>query len=135
MDDFLDVEKLMIVGIESTFPELAPTGVDDEILHVDTETPADLEGVLPFTRVGRVAGTDDRFTDRAIVDVEVFAATRQAAYDLSEAIRTWVLSAPHRVDTVGVIDRGFTEVAPRSLPWDNDNVRRRGATYRISVRR
>lgn len=132
---FPDTEMLLIAGIESTFLEVAPTGDDGEILHVDTETPADLEVVLPFVRVGRVAGGDDRFTDYAIMDVEVFASTRGAAYDLSEAIRAWVLSAPHRVADVGIIDKGFTEVAPRSLPWDNENVRRRGATYRISVRR
>lgn len=134
MSDFPDSEKILILGLEEEFNELAQE-VADGTLHVDTETPADLENVLPFVRVGRVAGTDDRFTDRAIMDVEVFAGTRQAAYDLSEAIRTWLLAAPHRVGGVGIIDKAFTEVGPRSLPWDNENVRRRGATYRISTRR
>lgn len=136
--EFPDMEKLVILGIEQAFPVLA-ADVNGGRLHVDTETPDDLESVAtdtaPFVRVGRVAGADDRITDRAILDIEVFAPTRQAAYALSEALRTWVLSAPHRVAGVGVIDKGFTEVAPRSLPWDNEKVRRSGGTYRISARR
>jgi len=86
-----------------------------------------------FMRVGVVGGGDDGFTRRAEVDIEHFAATRSAAYALAEQTRGILLSKR----TIGgvVIDRLVTVSEPKRVPWDNSNIRRFLATYRISTRR
>jgi hypothetical protein len=104
-------------------------------LNVGAETPADLEFVLPYVRVGLVAGRDDRVSDYSIVDIDVFTATRQQGYDLAEAIRDRLLDAPRATGLTPVIDRVRTETKPFPAPWENDNVHRRLAIYRISARR
>lgn len=100
-----------------------------------TDTPPDLERALPFWRVRLVTGADDRVTDYSVVDVDVFTSTRQQGYDLAEDFRDRLLDDPHATGLAPVIDKVRTETKPFPAPWDNDNVRRRLATYKISARR
>lgn len=125
-----DIENVLIDLLERLFPALAPT----DVRHVDTETPADLQGALPFVRVMLVTGADDGLTDRSVVDIDVFANSRDTAYAWSTDIRSSLTGSPHRVGS-DVIDRVVTEEKPRQLPWADESVRRFGATYRISARR
>lgn len=125
-------------------PALAPY-IDVEVAIMDlldewygvnngTATPADLQQILPFVRVTLVTGRDDGVTDYSVVDIDVYTATRQQGYDLAEDIRARLLDAPHRAGTV-VIDKVRTETKPFQADWEDQNVRRRIATYRFSARR
>lgn len=129
LGSFPDVEVMVMDGLEAAFPTL--------IGRVATETPADLQTRLEtgdFVRVGLVTGSDNRFTNFSVVDIDVFSRTRQGSHDLAELIRAWLLGYPLTVGTA-TIDRVVTETAPFQAPWEDENVRRRLATYRISTRR
>lgn len=128
---FPDVETATCDLLEALFSELAPTAT---VRHVDTETPADLTGALPFVRVELLTGSDDDVTDVSVVDIDVLSDSRDTAYALARDIRSRFTGSPHRVGTV-VLDRIVTEEKPRRLPWDDGNIWRFGATYRISARR
>lgn len=120
---FPDVQRLLVVGLE----ELAGDG------RTAIETPEDLESQLPFVRVMRTGGGRDRLHDMPTVDVDVFAATYTAAETLAEQIAEWLIGPPSGVRE---FDRVICEVAPRELPWVDDNtVRRWGATYHVVTRR
>lgn len=108
--------------------------------------PADVVTVLPndlqtriaagrhVIRVRCIGGGDNRISDHPRVDVETFAGTRAVAWPLAETIRQRLISGPQRT-THGVIDRATTEVGPQEIPYDDPDVRRVTATYRLSTRR
>ena len=99
------------------------------------ETSTTLQDDLPFIRVRRIGGADDRVTDIARVDVRVYDTNLTAAEDLSETIRQRLISGP--ATTVhGVLDRAATEVGPQEVPGPApDHYRVVSTTYRVSVRR
>lgn len=101
---------------------------------VGSETSIDLQAVLPFIRVRRVGGTDNRFTDATRVDIDVYDTDATAAKELTETIRQRLISGPS-LTAHGVIDRAWTESGPQTAPSDDQNVRRVITTYRISMRR
>jgi hypothetical protein len=99
------------------------------------ETSTTLQDDLPFIRVRRIGGTDDRVTDVARVDVRVYAVSLSDAEDLSETIRQRLISEPSTT-VHGVLDRASTEVGPQEVPGpDPDHYRVVSTTYRVSVRR
>lgn len=106
----------------------------DGVSRVGTVTPSDLASTLPFVRVSRIGGTDDRLSDFARVDVDVYAASEMAGYRLAETLRQTLISGPARTSW-GLIDRVTTEVAPRQVPYDNPAVWHVTATYRVATRR
>lgn len=89
---------------------------------------------LPFIRITRVGGGDDRITDNARVSVDAFAGTRADSYTLAEAIRQKMLLWPIVLSNC-VIDRIITTTGPMEVSWGDVNVRRRVATYTVSTRR
>jgi hypothetical protein len=101
---------------------------------VGSETGIDLQEHLPFIRVRRVGGTDDRVTDATRVDIDVYATDATAAKSLTETIRQRLISGPSRT-SYGVLDRAWTESGPQTAPTDDQNIRRVITTYRISTRR
>ncbi|MFE6282435.1 hypothetical protein [Streptomyces sp. NPDC057877] len=119
---FPDVEDLLVQALA----DLSQTG---------TVYPPDLDSSVPFTRVRRVGGTDDRRTDSALVDVETAAATRAAAWPVARAIQQRLISGPLHVAGVGVVDRTVTEVGLRGVLLDNPDLRAVLGTYRLSLRR
>ncbi len=120
---FPDVQRLLVVGLEPL------VGVG----RTAVETPDDLEDRMPFVRIMRVGGGRDRLNDQPTVDIDVFAATYTAAENLAEQIAEWLIGPPSGIRE---FDRVTCEVAPRELPWVDDNtVRRWGATYRTVTRR
>ena len=104
-----------------------------------TELPAELDSILPVIRVTRVSGGDDlgfSKLDRPVVDVDVFAATRTGAHDLSDQVRVLLRQDLVTVDTVqpaGVVTEVRTITAPRWLPDSNVNLRRYNASYQITA--
>lgn len=102
---------------------------------IGSETPANLQDVLPFIRVRRIGGSDDLITDAARVDVQVYAADAAQAKQLAETARQRIL-AGSAVTSHGVLDHGRTEAGPMILPADDTaGIRRIVSTYRVSVRR
>lgn len=100
-----------------------------------TELPADMLGNIPLAQVQRIAGADPIITlDQAVVTVDVFAADRASAHVLAEQIRT-----DFRTNLTGYRFGGGTvalvETAsgPSWIPYDNTNLRRYTAAYRVTV--
>lgn len=86
-------------------------------------------------RVRRIGGGDDRFTDAARIDVDVYAVDLSDAEATAEAARQRLISGPS-FTAHGVLDRADTEVGPREVPSpDPAAYRVVSATYRVSVRR
>lgn len=119
---FLDIQRVLVDGLEV----LAGAG------RTGIETPVDLLGAMPFVRVLRVGGPSDRLNDFATVDIDVFAATYTASELLAEQIRQYLVGPP---PGLAVLDRVNCDIAPRELPWADNNVRRFNATYGVVSRR
>lgn len=101
-----------------------------------TETPAATETELPYIRVNRTGGADDRITDEATVSVDVFDANRSDALALAETIRARLTMQLPATTGHGTLDFAATAVAPgQSPPTDTDNLRLAVASYRITLRR
>lgn len=119
-EPFPDIEAVLIEYLGS----LAPTGETN---------PDEITG--PFIRVNRVGGFDDGFTDRPRVEIACHALTRREAQRLSEVARQWVLACDS-TDAAGVfIDHAMTESQAGRTPYQNEDVRRIAANYRLSLRR
>lgn len=87
---------------------------------------------LPTVQVERVGGTDDGLRlDRALVDIDVYAATRGDAADLAAVIRGLLLRLSGSTVEGAVIGRVRTESAPVSRPYENLGLRRVGGTYSL----
>lgn len=102
-------------------------------VRVVTELPATLTSILPVLLVQRVGGDDDTFRlDRALVDVDAYAATRAEAAALAAGARSrLVASLPSVATENAVFGRVNTVQAPAWRPYENTNLRRIGATYEI----
>ena len=107
----------------------------DDLGTTGGETSTALQTELPFIRIRRIGGSDDRVTDTARVDVRVYEVDLSAAEELSETIRQRLISGP-AATVHGVMDRAFTEAGPLEVPGpDPDRYRVVSTTYRVSVRR
>lgn len=117
-----DVEVELIAWLDSQFTAL-----------FTAELPANLLEVLPVGQVQRVGGSDDSFRlDRALVDVDVYAATRGGASLLARQARDALLmKLPGTKTSAAVFGRVSTVSAPSWRPYENTGLRRCGATYEI----
>lgn len=121
---FPDVEVLLVGYLE---------GLVANSDQVDTETPGDFTGLLPFIRVYRFGGFADRFNDFADIQLDVFAELRSVGFPLARQIQSLLMGPP---PPIVLLDRVDCTVGPRELEWGDDNtVRRWGATYRVVSRR
>lgn len=96
--------------------------------------PPDLQNHLPAIRITRFGGADDRVTDVARIDIDVFTADRASGFTISEQIRQRLLGYPLSL-TNCIIDRVTTNTGPMEIPWGDAIVRRRNASYSVSCRR
>jgi hypothetical protein len=103
--------------------------------------PPNYQDNLPLVLVRRLGGNDDRITDTARVDVEVYVhrdpelgGGYDAAIALATAIQQRLLNRPHITES-GNVDWVETESSPAEIPHDDQAVRLVAATYRISFRR
>lgn len=122
----VDVETLLIGWLQG---QLGPSVVvRDEVDNM-------LADELPTVQVERAAGDDDGFRlDRALIDVNVYAASRSAAAALSATIRALMLTVLRGSTTGGGVVAGVTVVtAPAWRPYENITLRRYGATYQVYV--
>ena len=126
-----DAETLVRGWLATQFP--APT------YRVVTETPADL-GAVPTIVVGRIGGSSQDITlDNARVDITTFADTsgssaRANARALAAQVRTALMyHLPGQVTGGGAVTRVAEESAYHYVPYDNTNLRRFEATYRITI--
>ncbi|MEU1254782.1 hypothetical protein ABZ445_16030 [Streptomyces chartreusis] len=117
-----NIEAVLNPWAESTFDAMA-----------GAETPDDLEAHLPFIRIERGGGSDQRFTEHPRVFVDVFAATADEARTLSDSIRDALLFLRGTVN--GAVIRDIRcDSGPSRQPWANEEIHRRGATYTVSFR-
>ncbi|MFJ6636567.1 hypothetical protein ACIQMR_35165 [Streptomyces sp. NPDC091376] len=117
-----DIEAVLAPWVEATFDA---TGA--------SATPDDLQDRLPFIRVERVGGSDDRFKGRPRVAVDVFAATADEARTLANDVRDALLFLRGPVNGA-VISDVRCDSGPSRQPWANPEIHRRGATYTVSLR-
>lgn len=121
------------VGSVDVEAELVAWLADQLAARVLTDLPADLGSVLPVVQIERVGGDDDGIRlDRAFVDVDAYASTRQAASELLSQARSVLLAHLRGVVTEkAVFTAARTISAPARRPYENPSVRRFGATYEI----
>ncbi|NML55402.1 hypothetical protein HHL19_16660 [Streptomyces sp. R302] len=103
-------------------------------VRVLTELPANLGDILPVVQVQRLpGGGDDGFRlDRALVGVDVYAATRGDASTLAELVRDDLINhLPGTATARAVFGRVATVSAPSWRPYENPGLRRSGATYEV----
>lgn len=120
-----DVEAIVVAYLEST---LAP-------VQVATSTPDDLS--VPFVKVAVSTGTDDGVNDRALVDVQAFAPTREGARNLAEDCRTALHALTGRdysADGSELIDRVMTSLRPAWVDYKNPRTHRFVASYWLTTR-
>jgi hypothetical protein len=103
--------------------------------RVVTELPANLADVVPAIQVTRFGGSDDFITlDAANIDIDTFAATRDASRSLSEQVRAALrLHLPGYAANGAAVQSVTTISAPRWVPYDNTSLRRFVASYRITI--
>ncbi|MGY1439534.1 DUF3168 domain-containing protein [Streptomyces reniochalinae] len=107
----------------------------DQVVVRD-ELDNELAKQLPTVQVQRVpAGSDDGLRlDRALVDVDVYAATRGDAIALAAAIRGLLLAELRGSRTAGAVwGRISSNPPPAIRPYENTALRRCGATYQMFV--
>lgn len=90
---------------------------------------------LPTVSVQVVGGDDDTIRlDRALVDVDVYAATRGDATALAATIRGLLLrQLAGSTTATAVVGRVATISRPVFRPYENTALRRVGGTYEIYV--
>lgn len=89
---------------------------------------------LPCIQVNRVGGTDDGITDRPVVQVAVFAATRAQAWALAEQVRRAVLGVAGSLVGGVLVDDARTAVGHQQIPEIDPEDRRVISTYQLSFR-
>jgi hypothetical protein len=119
-----EVESLLVAYLETLVADAD---------QVNTETPDDFAGLVPFIRVYRFGGNTNRTNDFADVQLDVFHPLRSVGLPLARQIPSQLLGPP---PPVAMFDRIECSVGPREMPWgDDDTMRRWGATYRVVSRR
>lgn len=122
----VDVELELITRGAIRFPDAA---VRDELDNRLLEE-------LPTIQITIVGGGDDGFrVDRALVDIDVYHATRADAFTLAAEVHGWVLTELRgTASDSAVIGRTGTISRPAARPYENTALRRVGATYEIYSR-
>jgi hypothetical protein len=123
---FVNAEKAVIGLLE----DLAPG-------HIDVETPANLQDLLPFVRVARKGGQSSQLSASPSIDVWVYCErdSRDDAVDLAADCEALLLSFPHSIPGVGIIDRVDSEESPNEVPYANSQIRLFSSSYKVTVRR
>lgn len=96
--------------------------------------------VLPFFMVTRVGGDDDKVWDYAMVQVDVFAADRNAAEIAARMVHRRMISVQAE-DVINLtdggtaaIDRVQTDHGPQFVQWDVNTMQRYVMQYVIDLR-
>ncbi len=101
--------------------------------HVGSETPDDLEAVLPFLRVQRVGGPRTHLFDYPTVEVSLFDVDELTGAPLASQVGNRLLDKPPPHPSIDLVT---CDPAFRELPWGgNEDVRHWGATFFLETRR
>lgn len=102
--------------------------------RVGTETPDDLEQVLPFVQVQRFVGPSGVFFDHPMVELNVFAASKADADSLAREV-DWLILHELPGTTYGrsTVSRTQSMSAPAWRDYLNDNLRRFQASYALTL--
>lgn len=119
-----DVEQLLVGWV--------PTVVTARAV---TELPNDLTGQVPVVRIVRVGGpTGLPGFDTPTVVIDCFDVTRPAAKTLALQVQAAVeYQLPRFFNPYGTVLATECVSGPSWLPYDNTNVRRFSATYRMTM--
>lgn len=103
--------------------------------RVVTDLPADLQTQVPLLQIQRAGGADTRpGLDFVGLDVDAYGPNRGSAVALAENARYALRFRLPGVQLDGaVFARVDTTEAPSFRPYDNTDLRRFGATYRLIV--
>lgn len=103
--------------------------------RVVTETPADLSAALPLLRVELVSGSSNAVNlDTALLDIEAYATTRDAARTLAEQARVALDLRGPAAHAAGGFIASVTCTTPHWMFYDDTDVRRFAFMARVSVR-
>lgn len=116
---YADVESLLVSYLTGKF----------NLQGVSAELPADVLDKLPFARVTRVSGGDDYVTDIAVVDIDVFDATRTASLATARQIHAELLKMRRSAINGALVDYAQVVTGPRWIDYEDANLSR----YLISV--
>jgi hypothetical protein len=121
---FPDVESALLYALVPLQPDI----------RFVTVMPANVTSIT--ARVHRISGAPrDIYIDRPLVDIDVFGPKSEAGSVSAAAreIQADVISLMGKVVTNGVIQHAVTIAGPRSIPEDNPDLARYGATYEIQI--
>lgn len=129
MTGFVDAEELTRAFL---LPLMVAGGFAKRIV---TELPAGLEKFLPLIQVERISGPDVvPSLDQPVMDVEVFAADRPSAKALADRVRVALRYGMNGFQYGGAVVASVDTVqGPGWRPYNNTQLRRVGATYRITL--
>ena len=123
--DWGDVEQAVAVWLRGRH-----TGV-----RVANELPTELEKKLPLVQVQVTpGGGEEGTTGVTLLDVETFAGTRTAMWDLARAVHTSMLALAGQRAGGLVVDSVSTDSRPAHVDYGNPALRRAVATYRLTSR-
>ncbi|MFH9011231.1 hypothetical protein ACH4C6_07625 [Streptomyces sp. NPDC017943] len=123
--DWGDIEQATAVWLRSRH-----TGV-----RITNELPADLDKKLPLVQVQVTPGGGEEGTSAVtLIDVETFAGTRTAMWDLARRVHTSMLALAGQYVGALVIDSVSTDSRPAPVDYGNPALRRAVATYRLTSR-
>ncbi|WP_394436300.1 hypothetical protein [Streptomyces sp. SGAir0957] len=124
MTVLVDIEAALIGAATPRFPEAV---VRDELDN-------DLLAELPTIQIEQIPGGEDdglRLA-RALVDVNIYAATRANAFDLAGRVHAWLTGELRGSTTAAaVFGRIGAVTLPAIRPYENTGLRRVGATYEL----
>lgn len=104
-------------------------------VRVVNELPASLETKLPLVQLQVTpGGGEDGTTGVTLLDVETFAGTRTAMWDLARTVHTSMLALAGQHVGGLVIDSVSSDARPAPLDYGNPALRRAVATYRLTSR-
>lgn len=125
---FIDTEELVVAYLQPLNPG-----------SVGVEMPA--TPTLPFILITRVAGADDRITDRGMVQVEIYHSSRDGANAVARQmhyrIQQWTAKVGVTLPSTGLpvyIDRIETVQGPHWEPYEDENLKRYIARYEVISR-
>lgn len=123
--DWGDLEQAAAVWLRARHPGT----------RVANELPADLEKKLPLVQVQVTpGGGEDVTTGVTLLDVQTFASTRTAMWDLARQVHTSMLALSGQYVGALVIDAVSSDSRPAPVDYGNPALRRSVATYRLTSR-
>lgn len=127
MPGYPDVDALLLAWL--------PTQVTATVFTADEQLPENLAYAMPLVQVITYGGTDDVVgVDESLVDIDVYAATLDAAKDLASAVRTAMRLRLAADRPSGVtVSKVRSVQRPAQRPYDSKAIRRVGQTWSITV--